>query len=304
MCAIEIVPQKPRLTTLLTNEALARLERMRILSGRRFTTRRRGEHLAGRSGTSTEFCDYRDYVPGDDVRFVDWNIFARLNRPYLKLYHQEEEMHVVILVDVSTSMTFENKLGRAKELAAAFGVMGLMGVERVSVYAFGAAKRAPVKLPPSLGRASLAKLFALVEGIAGGGELPIDEACEALLRHHTGRGVAVVLSDFLTFGDLERAFNRLFSSGLEIFGVQILGPTEVQPEVAADIRFVDSEMQSTLDVSSAEDLLGLYQEYRAGYEQHLATLCRQRGGKFVSLSARDEIDWVLFDLLRRKGWVR
>ena len=214
------------------------------------------------------------------------------------------ERHVVILVDASTSMLFEGKLDRAKELAAAFAVMGLLGMERVSVYAFNRPNGAPSMLPRCRGRASMRLLFAMVEGIEGGGEIPLETAIESLLKHHSGRGVAVVLSDFFTFGDLERACNRLFSSGLEIFGVQILAPSEIDPEAAADVRFVDSETQGTLDISSAADLLTMYQKHRAAYEENLATLCRRRSGRFVSISAADPIDWVLFDLLRRKGWIR
>jgi len=300
--ASERSTREPQLTTLLDNRTLSRLERLRINSIRRFTDKRRGEHLAGRSGTSNEFSDYRDYVPGDDVRFVDWNIFARLNRPYLKLYHIQEEMHVALLVDASSSMMFENKLERARQLAAAFGVMGLLATERVSVGVFNSVGEAPTRLRPFRGRASMMKLFRFLEDIEGGGNAPVDDGIETFLKYHVGRGIAIVLSDFLTFGDMKRAFNRLFSSGLEIFGIQILGPSELDPEVAGDVRFVDCETAETLDVSPGE-LIGIYNEYREDYQRGLAQLCRQRSGRFVAISTEDSLEWVLFDLLRRRGWI-
>src|SRR6476469_4946740 len=102
-------------TALLDNNTLGRVERMRLLPLRRLTNLSRGEHLAGKGGTSTEFNDYRDYVAGDDMRYVDWNIFSRLNRPYVKQYRHEEEMHVVVLVDASASMQFGDKFLRAKQ---------------------------------------------------------------------------------------------------------------------------------------------------------------------------------------------
>src|SRR6476660_10141320 len=123
---MELIPSQAQFTTLLDNETLARLERMRLAPRRRLTNRSRVEHHAAKGGTSTEFADYRDYVPGDDVRYVDWNIFARLERPYVKLYRHEEEMHVVTIVDASTSMQFDGKFEPAKQLAAAFGLLGLM----------------------------------------------------------------------------------------------------------------------------------------------------------------------------------
>jgi uncharacterized protein (DUF58 family) len=299
---MDAVSREARLTPLLANNTLNRLERLRVKSIRRFTDKHRGEHLSGRGGTSNEFSDYRDYAPGDDVRFVDWNIFARLNRPYMKLFHLEEEMHLAILVDGSNSMMFERKLDRAKELAAAFGVMGLMGTERVSVTAFAGEGPGLERLGACVGRASMMKLFRFVEGIEGGGASPLEEGIDEFLKYHVGRGVAVILSDFLTFGDVRRALNSIFGRGLEIFAVQILGPTEVEPEVSGDVRFVDSETQAVLDVSPAE-LVALYQDCREDFERELALMCQQRSGRFVSVSSEDPLDWVLFDLLVRKGWI-
>lgn len=294
---------RPQLTTLLPNEVLDRLERLRLQTRTRRANRSRGEHYVGKGGTSTEFCDYRDYAPGDDTRFVDWNIFARLHRPYLKQFHQEQERHVVLLVDASASMRSEEKLVRARQLAAAFGMMALLGHERVSVYASHQAADAPDRLPPCRGRVSLRSVFSFIEGIDGRGDAPLERAIELLLRHHSGRGVCVILSDFLTFGDLRRGFNLLLAAGLEPLGVQILGPREIEPDLTGDVRLVDVETEHTLDVSSAADLIDLYQEYRRGLEEELATLCRQRDGKFLSLSTAMPVESVLLDQLRRKGWI-
>jgi uncharacterized protein (DUF58 family) len=235
---------------------------------------------------------------------VDWNIFARLNRPYIKLYRQEEEMHVVILVDASASMAFEEKLGKAKQLAAAFGLMGLLGTERVSVYSFNGAEAVPARLPPCVGRASMKRLLRFTEAVEAGGDAPLEKGIESFLTYHVGRGVALVLSDFLTFGDLSRAFNLIFGAGLETFAVQILGPSEIDPDLMGDSRLVDCETQGTLDVSSANDLLALYREYRLSYESRLATLCKERFGRFLTLSSAAPVEWILFDLFRRRGWVR
>jgi uncharacterized protein (DUF58 family) len=295
---------RPQLTSLLSTDVLNRLERLRIKPRRRFVNRTLGEHLSGKGGSSTEFSDYRDYAAGDDLRFVDWNIFARLNRPYTKLYRLEEEMHVVVLIDASSSMDFEGKLDRAKELGAVFGLMGLLGGERASVYCFNRAGSAPARLAPCGGRASMMKLFAFIEDIQAGGDAPLEGAMESFLRRHMGRGVAVILSDFLTFGDVGRGLNLVFGAGLEPFGIQILAPGEIDPEVAGDLRMVDCETQQMLDVTSAADLLGLYEEHRAAYERELAVMCQHRSGRFASISSAAPLEWVLFDLLRRRGWVQ
>ncbi|NLW50092.1 MAG: DUF58 domain-containing protein [Candidatus Brocadiaceae bacterium] len=301
---MQAAPDRPQLTPLIANSVLDRLERLRINASRRFTSKSRGEHLAGRAGASIEFSDYRDYAEGDDIRFVDWNIFARLNRPYMKLYQQEEELHVVLIVDASASMQFERKLARAVQLAAAFGVMGLLGRERVSAYAFNSAGPAPGRLRPCTGRAGMASLFRFLEGIEPGGDAPVEAGIESALKLHTGRGVAVVLSDFMTFGDVTRALNAIFSAGLEVFGLQVLGPGEAEPELSGDLRLVDCETRQTLDITSAQELLYLYEEYRDACERQLSTLCRQRFGRFLSVRSDADVEWLLFDLLTRKGWLR
>lgn len=290
-------------TSLFDNRTLSMLERMRLNPTRRLTNRSRGEHLSGKGGTSTEFSDYRNYVPGDDVRYIDWNIFSRLNRPFMKQYQHEEEMHVVIILDASSSMNYEDKFLRATQLAAAFGVMGLLNLEKVSVYSCNQLENRPVQYPPASGRASMKRLFDFLTDLEPGGDAPIERAVEDVLRHHRGRGIVVILSDFESFGDLQRPLNMLFSAGLEIFGVQILGPSELNPEINGDLRLVDSETGQTLDISSAGDLLGLYHEHRAILEDHLSTLCRQRSGRFLTVNSGETLEHVLFDQLRRKGWV-
>jgi uncharacterized protein (DUF58 family) len=300
---LETGQQREQLTSLFDNSVLSRLERLRINATRRFTNKSRGEHLTGRGGNSIDFSDYRDYSPGDDIRFVDWNIFSRLNRPYLKLFELEEEMHVAVIVDASSSMMFENKLDRAKQLAAAFGVMGLFGNECVSVDAFNSRDESISRFPRCIGRASMMKMFSFVERVEGGGDAPLETGIESFLKFHSGRGTAVVLSDFMTFGDLTRAFNLLFGSGLEIFAVQILGPSEIDPEVTGDLRLVDIETELGLNVSANPGLLRVYQEYRGIHERHVGDLCKQRCGRFLSISSQDSLNWVLFDLFRRRGWV-
>jgi uncharacterized protein (DUF58 family) len=292
-----------RLTGLIGNELIARLERLRVVARRKATNRGRGDQLAGRGGASIDFADYRDYTPGDDLRFVDWNIFSRLERPYLKLFRREEERHLVIVVDASRSMRFEGKLARARELAAAFAVMGLHGHDRVSVWAAGAAGEAR-RLEPARGRASLHRAFAAIEGIAeGDGTVGIERGLETVLARHRGRGIAVVLSDFLTDGDLKRSLSLLAAAGLEPACIQILGPTELDPDLTGDVRLVDCETAGLLDVSGVGDLLALYHQHRAAYQRQLADWCTSRQGRFVAISSADGAGQVVGDLLRRQGWI-
>jgi uncharacterized protein (DUF58 family) len=292
-----------RITRLMSNKLLSRVERMRLFTSRRFTNRSRGEHVARGGGNSNEFKDYRDYSPGDDVRFVDWNIFARLQRPFVKLFHQEEELHVVLLVDASKSMDFEDKSARALELAAALGFMGLLGGERVSAHVFNE-KGGTRMLKPVRGRGKRRELFDFLEQTKPGGDGPIEDAIEAMLRMHRGRGSLIVLSDFLTTGQLNKPFNMAFSAGLVPYCVQILGPSELEPELTSDVRLVDSETAATLDITGTGELVGLYREYMDSLLIKLDALCKQRTGKFCSITSGLTTEFVLTDALRRRGWVR
>ena len=294
----------PQLTTLLPNDLLARLERLRVNPRRKKTNRSHGEHLSGKGGTSIDFSDYRDYVAGDDLRYVDWNIFSRLNQPYLKLFAHEEEMQVPILLDASSSMNFEGKFELARQIAAVFGMASLTSVEKVSVYSCSQAGKPPAVFPATRGRASVRRFLSFLEGLTPGGEFPVDQAIEDVLQRRRGKGVVVVISDFLTFGDVGRAFNLLHGSGLEIFAIQILGPSERNPELTGDFRFVDSESGSTLDISSVGELLGLYQAHRQALEDHLSKESQKREGRFLSLTSDQSIKNVVFDELIRKGWLK
>ncbi len=293
-----------QLTSLVSNSALSRAENLRLAPRFRKTNRMRGEHLAGRGGSSTEFEDFRDYSPGDDIRYVDWNIFARLHRPYLKLYRHEEEMHVVILLDASSSMKFGEKFDRARQAAALLAMMGLMNMEPVSIYALGSRNEATHQIRRLRGKSSFRKLFEFLENLPVGGDAEIDFTIDAALRQHSGRGVVICLSDFLTFGRIDQAISRLFGAGLEPWAIQILSSDEHNPELEQDVRFVDSETGETLDVTAGGDLLRIYEEYRLSLERELEQVCRQRGGRSLSFNTSQSVDNIVFDTLLRKGWVR
>lgn len=292
------------LTPLFPNTLLARAERLRLMPHRRRTNRTQGEHHHGKGGTSTEFSDYRDYVAGDDVRFIDWNIFSRLNEPYLKLYQHEEEMRVVCIVDASDSMNFEGKFDLAKQLAAVFSTIALASREKASAYVCGPEGQPPIAMQPCTGRASRSRVLKFYENLEVGGTMPMERAIDEALRRHTGKGIAVLLSDFLTFGSVEASLNRLHASGLEPFAIQVLSPSEIDPDVEEDVRFIDAELQHSLDVSAMKDLMALYHEQRWNLEQRLAAACRQRGGRFVSVSSDEPVERVVVERLIREGWLR
>ena len=200
-------------------------------------------------------------------------------------------------------MGFEGKLERAKQMAAAFAIMGLLNMERVSIHAIGQPNDRPSMLPPGTGRSRMRAVLSYLEEIECGGDVPIESAIQQMLKFHRGRGIAILLSDFLTLGDLSRSMNLLFSGGLETWGMQILSETERNPLVEGDLRFVDCETQETLDITNVAELLNLYHEHREWQEAELDQQCRRRNGRFLSISSQDSFNSLMFDTLNRKGWV-
>lgn len=293
-----------KVTQTLDGSVLSRLERMRLQPQYNCSNRGRGEHISKQSGTSTEFADFRNYIAGDDIRNIDWNIFSRLQKPFVKLYRNEEEMHLVILIDASESMDFNGKLERAKQIATAFCVMGLWGNEKVSIWVFNSKEDKLACKSPSRGRGKFAELSSFISEIEVGGDQSIDGGIDECLKLHRGRGMAILISDFMTFGDTKRSFNSLFANGLETFAIQILSQSERDPEFNGDVRLVDAESQERLDVSASGNIIEMYYEYLDRQERELETLCQQRAGHFISVTAEDSIFDILFEQIQRKGWFR
>ena len=291
-----------QLSSLLDNALIARLERLRVTSVSKRTARGRGEHLSGRGGASTDFVDYRDYAPGDDLRFVDWNIFARLQRPFLKQFRREEERHLVIIADVSRSMAVDEKGTAVRRLAAAFAIAGLNAHDQVSLWASGPGDVR--RLAPARGRPWMQRALTAAESMGpAGGDVTVDQLVEAVLARHSGRGIAMILSDFLSAGDLQRMFTRLATAGLEPHAIQVLSPAEMDPALSGDLRLVDCETDGTLDISDVADLLHLYHEHRQGLQDSLAEWCSGRQGRFISITAAEPMDHFLLHTLRKKGWL-
>jgi uncharacterized protein (DUF58 family) len=291
-------------TSLMAPEVLARAERLTLLTRRRLTAHGAGGHRSSRSGRSLEFKDHRPYARGDDVRLLDWSLLARTRRPWLRVYHDEEEQHVVLLVDASASMDFENKLLRARQLAAMLGAMVLRAGDRVSAHAFGGG--AAARGTPSLrGRAGLSPLLAFLEQVAAAaGQDTLERAITALVPRLSGRGALVLLSDFLTQGDLARAANLAAGAGFEPIGLQLLGPSELRPQLDEDARLVDAETGDFLDVAAGDDLLARYAALLRAQQVALTAMCGGRGGRFVRLDAEQEPLALLYGALRRSGVVR
>jgi uncharacterized protein (DUF58 family) len=289
---------------LLQPDFLARLEQLELVSRKIFLGRMKGERRSKRKGQSVEFADYRNYVVGDDLRFLDWNLFARLDRLFIRLFMEEEDLHFYVLIDNSLSMDFgaPSKLHYAKQVAAALGFIGLVNMDRVMIEAFN--DRLIQSLPPVRGRRSLWRLMDFLQKIEPAGPSNLRQALRNFSIKCSGKGIVVVLSDFMDKGGYEEALRYLVARQLDIYVIQILSQEEIEPEIVGDLKLVDIEDDDVAEITVSGPLLKRYKQTLAAYRTALYEFCNRRGVTYIFASNQVPFDRLVLSYLRQRGLVK
>ncbi len=283
---------------------MAKLDRLDVLSRKVFSGKIHGERRSRRRGQSVDFADYRPYAAGDDLRFVDWNIYARLETLFLKLFLEEEDLSLAIAIDTSASMDWggPNKLGFAKRLAMALGYIGLVNQHRVSLYAFD---RGGVRPLTSLrGRRRTRDLAAWLLELEGGEEGDLEAGLRTIATGRRGRGVLIVLSDFLEPGGYDAGLRYVAGGGDDVFCLQLLAPDELDPAgrgLAGDVRLRDVETGADCEVTITPALLRAYRTRLDDYCSGLRAWCNRRGVGHLTISSDTDLEILLLEYLRRQG---
>ena len=301
--------------SLLTPELLRRLEQFQLLAARRAKSSAKGERRSRARGQSVEFADYRTYVHGDDFRYLDWNLYGRLERLFLKLYEEERELPVRIFLDASESMSFgePRKFDFARQVAAAIGYVALSGFDRVSVLPFpdlinGVSGDSAVRnyelaargaLRSVRGKKSAIQFFHNLSVLTAGGSANLNQALRrgALQARHAG--LAVVLSDFLDPEGYESGLTALVGRGFQVDLVQILAPEELSPTAFGDLRLVDSETGAQQEVTFGRFRLKAYRQTVQKFIQRLKEYCQPRGINFFTASSNTDLQELLLKQLRK-----
>jgi uncharacterized protein (DUF58 family) len=307
--------------SLLTPELLRRLEQFQLLAARRAKSTAKGERRSRARGQSVEFADHRSYVPGDDFRYLDWNLFGRLEKLFLKLYEEERELPVRIFLDASESMTFgePRKFDFARQIAAAIGYVALCGFDRVSVIpfpnAFGRSQTTQAEnnaaanygqqsaiegaLRAVRGKKSSMQFFQNLNVLTAAGGADFNEALRrgALEARHTG--LAIVLSDFLDPNGYEGGLTALVGRGFHVNCVQILALEELTPSTFGDLRLVDSESGGLQEVTFGRYRMKSYQQTVQNYIQRLREYCTKRGINFFMSPSNTDLQELLLKQLRK-----
>ncbi|HUB24142.1 MAG TPA: DUF58 domain-containing protein [Tepidisphaeraceae bacterium] len=288
----------PLAPDLLDPDFVARLDRLDILSRKILAGKLRGERLTRHKGSSVDLADFRDYTPGDDIRFIDWNIFARLDRLLVKLFLAEEDFFLHILMDVSKSTDYgdPNKADYLRRLAAALGYVGLVNQGWVTITAM--ADRITAATSLLRGRKRLPELLRFLGGQDPAGMSRFAESCARFIRARRHKGICVVLSDFL-FRDVRAGLQLLSAAGHDLYCIQVLSPQELDPVFRGDIRLIDAESGDAVDASA--NSIGQYKKNLNAHCRQVAGEVRRRGGIFVEASTEIPFDELILDGLRRRG---
>jgi uncharacterized protein (DUF58 family) len=259
---------------LLSPEFFAQLERLALISRRVFRGRVKGERKSPRKGMSVEFSDYRQYGVGDDLRYVDWNIYGRLDRLYLKLFVDEEDLCLHLLLDGSNSMSFgePSKLRYAARLAAALGFVGLVNLERVGVAVLR--DRIAEGWSPTRGRRQFLSLLDFAGKLHAGGPTGLSEALASYALRSREAGVAVLISDLLDPAGYERGLKALLERRFDVHVIHVLAPEEVDPILAGDLRLTDAETGEVRDLTMDAEALRGYRQRLADFLGRAESFCR------------------------------
>lgn len=300
---------------LFNPKLLRQLEQFQLLAARRAKSAAKGERRSRARGQSVEFADYRNYVAGDDFRYLDWNLYGRLDRLFLKLYEEERELPVHIFLDASESMTFgePRKFDFARQVAAAIGYVALCGFDRVSVIPFPnpgpGADSSKLETPNAelavrgalrsvRGKKSALPFFQNLSLLTAGGAASLNEALRRGALETRQAGVAVVLTDFLDPAGYETGLNALNGRGFQISAVQLLAPEELNPATYGDLRLVDSETGGMQEVTFGKFRLKSYQQTVQNFIQRLREFCTRRGINFFMASSDTDLSDLLLKQLR------
>ncbi len=278
---------------------LRRLERLQIVSQRMHGAASHGGRRSKKRGTSVEFADYREYTHGDDLRQIDWNVYGRSDRLFVKLREDEESLTVHLLVDCSKSMDWgrHNKLTYAKNLATALGYVGLATQDRVQAAGFHERLMAP--LPALRGKGQAGRLAAFLSGLQPGGQTDLKAALRAYAAMHRRSGLAILISDLLNPGGLE-GLTALLDRGFEAVLIHTLDPIETDPDLEGEIELLDRESGETMRISVDATTADAYKRRLADWLSEIEGFCAKRMVRYLTASTAMPLEDLLFRQLRAR----
>lgn len=283
---------------------MRKLDQLALVSRKIFAGKMRGERITKRRGESAEFADYRNYVSGDDLRYLDWNIYARLDQLFIKLFLQEEDLHVSILIDASASMDWgdPNKWLYARRIAAAIAYIGLINFDRISLYSYGNGLRD--SMTGIRGRRWMFKAIDFLTQMEASGGSNLALTGRQFAIEHPQPGIVLVLSDFLDKGGYEDGLRMLLGRKYDLFAIQMLSPEEINPSFVGDLRLTDVEDDDVAEVTVSRALINRYRQNLHSFCAQFKSFCTARGAAYLFTNTQVPFDQVILSYFRERGLLK
>ena len=291
-------------TSLLDPQFLRRLERLKLQTRRMLGGQIKGERLSRRKGISIDFADYRQYSRGDDLRFIDWNIYGRLDRLFIKIFHEEQDLQCHLLIDASRSMAYgdPDKMLFARQLAAALAYGGLTGQDQITMTAFSS--RPGPRLPPSRGRHHVRRMLEYLDGLEPSGETDLATICREFTQRVRTPGVVVILSDLLDPAGHEAALRHLIHERYDVYVLHLLAPEEIDPTLQGHLQLTDVETGHQVEVTVNAQLKKIYMGNVEAWCTGIQHYCRRYGLAYSLVRSDTPLEDLILNRLRGQGLMR
>ncbi len=289
-----------------------KLDVLALVSRRVASGRTRAERRSKKTGSGIEFADHREYAPGDDFRTLDWNVYQRTGRLLVRLFEEEEDLSVYVLLDQSRSMGVRmatargtpgtSKLRYGKQLAAGLAYVALAGLDRVSVLSFSS--QMEERLAPTRGKNRIFRVFDFLRPLRADGQTGLRDALRTFAAQNKRRGLAILISDLYDPAGFEEGIDQLRFAKFEPFVLHLVDPAEAEPRLHGDVRLVDTETGEARDLTVTPRLLQRYRAAHAAYRKRIADYCGEKHVPYHALPIDVPFDDAILGVLRRGGLVR
>ncbi len=286
---------------LFDEEMQRRLEVLALVARRIYRGRQRAERRTRKTGAGIEFADHREYAPGDDFRYLDLNVYQRTGRLLIRLFEEEEDLSVYVIVDTSRSMEMGDppKLQYAKRIAAALSYVALANLDRVSVLGFS--DQMETRLAPTRGKNRIFKVFEFLRPLEAQGETDLKTALRTFAAQNKRRGVAILISDLYDPKSFEDGINQLRYAKFDPYVLHVIDPADARPPLHGDVRLVDHETGETREVTVTPRILEKFAKAHKRYQQEIEEFCGNKQVNYHALPTNVPFDEAVLRILREGG---
>jgi uncharacterized protein (DUF58 family) len=279
------------------SQFLKKLEHLHVVSKRAFAGHNRADRLTPTRGRGIEFADHRPYAAGDDYRHIDWKAYKRLNRLLLRLFDEERDLPIYLMVDVSRSMAEPAKFDMARRLAPALCYVGLVHLDKLTILPFD--ETLGREYAAGRGRGRIFRVFDQLDALEPRGQTNLRDSIRDFAARARPKGLVVVISDFLDPGGFEAGLKTLRTLGHDVFAIQITSARDRDPGALGELRVVDAETGERRDVDVTPRLAAAYAQAWEAHASELQSFCGRYDIGYVRADAERPFEEIVLKAFRQ-----